>query len=285
MANYSNVITVNLAELAEASTVHKQWKKLVAIRAAAQRADLVIWHDADALPHPRGEIVRRFRRLAALQPDVDLWLDAGLEMKLSRTFDQKAYFEGVPLAEYMRLGLMKNGESLSTSTMLMRGGDRANIVTGVLEIYERARRAGIQISDKPAMNSFLKQHEKIPSSFVWAAEQGPLLWRLHETHRQKRVRVINWLERTWTFPTYVRTQLGKSEAFLRPTYWPSFIHLGACNTESGAPKCANRFCPLANESAHAWFAKYERIYEDEFGPLVLRHEWEARARATLTPWE
>ena len=67
---HTGVHTLNVQHVSAAAAYVRQWKKLAALAAAGRVADvdLVVWHDGDALPHSRGEIVERVRNLSAAQP-------------------------------------------------------------------------------------------------------------------------------------------------------------------------------------------------------------------------
>ena len=99
-----NVSTVDLGAMPQQKHAHVLggWKKLPAIEAVVHDrggSGLVLWHDADTMPHLLGggssSIVERARKIAALQPEVDIWLQPGrglLDQTPSRFWTS---FEGV----------------------------------------------------------------------------------------------------------------------------------------------------------------------------------------------
>ena len=99
----------------EVKAMERQWKKVAAIRIAAEHAlkrdseSLIIWHDGDALPHPRGEAIERARRIAAEQPDVDVWVGPGDQKLLAflpklSTRQSNDDFYGVPIDDVLEVG-------------------------------------------------------------------------------------------------------------------------------------------------------------------------------------
>ena len=109
---HDGVHTFNMAGHDEVKAMERQWKKIAAIRIAAEHAlkrdseSLIIWHDGT---HPRGEAIERARRIAAEQPDVDVWVGPGDQKLLAflpklSTRQSNDDFYGVPIDDVLEMG-------------------------------------------------------------------------------------------------------------------------------------------------------------------------------------
>jgi len=110
------------------SAFNGSWKKLGAVRHVAQRwpggADgLLLWHDADTVPIDASgvSVVERARRIAALQPGVDLWMQPGEELvKVTPDYYWHS-LEGVSLASLRHLVWLIGPHALQAGVLLVRG--------------------------------------------------------------------------------------------------------------------------------------------------------------------
>ena len=66
-----------VADVPAAALLRRQWKKLAGIIAGARVAEIVLWHDGDAVPHPAADLITRCRLIAAEQPTVNVWMGPG----------------------------------------------------------------------------------------------------------------------------------------------------------------------------------------------------------------
>ena len=130
-----NVRVINIADVPAADALERQWKKLAGFIAAADtNASLVVWHDGDAMPLPRGELVQRARLIAAAQPTTDVWVPPGevglYKLPLMLRDDD---FWGDELRKVARdvralQGQRMHSISMHTGVMLMRGAASARLL-------------------------------------------------------------------------------------------------------------------------------------------------------------
>ena len=90
------------------------WKKLHAIKDAAKHADIVIWHDSDALPRESGRLIERVRRIVSEQPNVTLWLAPAGEVQKYLNWTSWDAFVGVSLDSVRRR--VRTSNDLQTSS-------------------------------------------------------------------------------------------------------------------------------------------------------------------------
>mmetsp|Transcript_49931 Transcript_49931/g.160844 ORF Transcript_49931/g.160844 Transcript_49931/m.160844 type:complete len:220 (+) Transcript_49931:60-719(+) len=158
------------------SAFNGSWKKLGAVRHVAQRwpggADgLLLWHDADTVPIDASgvSVVERARRIAALQPGVDLWMQPGEELvKVTPDYYWHS-LEGVSLASLRHLVWLIGPHALQAGVLLVRGA-HSSTATDALR-YRHATRG--------QLGGFYNGE---------ARDQGPLTH--HLLQRAERVRLV-----------------------------------------------------------------------------------------------
>lgn len=226
--------------LSTTAKVRGGWKKLIAISIASNqslvRGGLIVWHDADTMLNPNGELIARVRQAAAEDPDTDIWMQPGADLLASTPSSTWRCFKGERLSSLARR--VTNANSLQAGVIIVRAS-AARTLTAVLHYYDAAAEARGQ----------LFQHLKqvgIPEKFCSSQEQGPLIYYLLR-HAARRVRLVGWLQH--------EVLLGESVA--SRAHIPSFHHYSGCSfTTKRARKCIARYC-VANRTrseAASWHA-------------------------------
>ena len=201
------------------------WKKLIALHSAARehdRSTLLLWQDADALLRspPSTSLLVRARAIAALQPDVVVWIQPGLSVVRSTPSRYWSTFEGVSLAQStVRNSVARRGyNGLQSGVMLVRATN-VSVVSSVLQYYghtEALRARG----------------------FHGGQEQGPLTHHLLR-YFATRVRLVGWLQRE--IAPHALKELGPAPALAGVS--PSFLHFSGCSHSVERKKaCAAALC-------------------------------------------
>eukprot|EP00966_Prymnesium_polylepis_P258055 5960796-Prymnesium_polylepis.1 len=211
---------------AGAQAVRGGWKKLIAIVNASARADMLVWHDADAVPNAGGEIVARAMRIAQQQPSVALWLQPGADLVARTPAAMWRSFAGVSLAQVGNRLTTSNG--LQTGVILVRASHAVALLGGALGYYSASAEA----------NGALTAHLAglgVPAGLRGSQEQGPLAHHLL-TSAARFVRLVPWLQ------CEVRRGCHTPEHGARV---PSFLHYSGCSfSTKRARKCLARFCDV-----------------------------------------
>ena len=112
-------VSANEHSLTADPSIKGGWKKLKAIELAARNSDIVVWHDADALPARHSTLIRHIRQIAALQPTVGLWLAPGPRLLQQRSLlSAWRSLAGLPLSEAR--ALVQDSNSLQTGVLVVR---------------------------------------------------------------------------------------------------------------------------------------------------------------------
>ena len=132
-----SVRLLNIANLPAANELKAQWKKLAGIIAAAEMgADLIVWHDGDAMPHPQGELVARARLLAAAQPTTDFWVAPGEPSLYGLPFmTREDDFWGDTMVAVKRTRVRLHSISMHTGVMMMRAAAGRRMAEQVISRY------------------------------------------------------------------------------------------------------------------------------------------------------
>ena len=196
------------------------WKKLVAIEAAARNRSshgLLLWHDADTVPSAERDasVVERARAIAKLQPEVDVWLQPGIELLRSTPARYWSGLEGVPLSSVrIKWHVHRIGDKALQAGVLLVRANASSVVTGALKLYGRETTLG---------------------KFGGTQDQGPLIYHLLQNHAE-RVRLVGWLQRE------VGPHIIEAVPTLRGVS-PSFLHFAGCSyTPSRAKACVAAIC-------------------------------------------
>ena len=233
-----NVRVINIADVPAADALERQWKKLAGFIAAADtNASLVVWHDGDAMPLPRGELVQRARLIAAAQPTTDVWVPPGevglYKLPLMLRDDD---FWGDELRKVARdvralQGQRMHSISMHTGVMLMRGAAARQLAQQVLERFYDATEAAK--GEGPLIKFMLNR--SVPGDFYGGGEQGPINWYLL-SQMADRTRVIPWLQRD-------RGLNDCGRPWIYPVRHPSIIHFSACGrTHENSLRCHAELC-------------------------------------------
>ena len=221
-----------------AKGVRGGWKKLAAIMAVATSAssgpdDLILWHDADAVPNADVEIVARSTRIARLQPSVAVWMQPGADLAAAFPAATWSAFEGVPLPQAGRR--LATSNSLQSGVILIRAVHATAILSGVLAFYSSAAEAAGRLTAHLADLG-------VPAQLRGSQEQGPLAHHLVKS-APHRVRMVPWLQ------CEVRRGCDGGH------FAPSFLHYAGCSfSTKRARKCLARYCD-ANASLDASWPK------------------------------
>ena len=223
-----------------AKGVRGGWKKLAAILAAASTIggpdDLILWHDADAVPNDGGEIVARAARIARLQPSVAIWLQPGADLAAAMPAAAWERFDGVPLSRARRS--LTTSNSLQTGVILVRAAHASGVLSGALALYSSTAEATGRLTAHLAALG-------VPTGLRGSQEQGPLAHHLMKSAPQL-VRLVPWLQ--------CEVRRGCSSGRIAP----SFLHYSGCSfSTKRARKCLARYCD-ANASLDASWPKRHR---------------------------
>ena len=271
---HDGVHTFNMAGHDEVKAMERQWKKVAAIRIAAEHAlkrdseSLIIWHDGDALPHPRGEAIERARRIAAEQPDVDVWVGPGDQKLLAflpklSSRQSNDDFYGVPIDDVLESGHhlhLHPSIALHTGVILVRAKAADAALYEAVRLYydyEYATQGEKQLAN------FMVANRSLPLRFCCGGEQGPLNYHLLTSTFRNRTRMVPWLLRDVDITSC-------DTDFIYPTRHPSFIHFSGCTAKTSSGKSRAHLCvPLVcredeegievatEEPSDAWVSRYE----------------------------
>ena len=174
------VQTLNLAHIPAAATLDREWKKLAGIIAAAEMgAELIIWHDGDAVPHPQGELIARARLVAAAQSDTDFWVPPGEPALYSLPLMSRADdFWGDSMATIKKSRIRLHSISMHTGVILMRSGPGKRMAEGVIARYYDANASS---AGAGALINFMVRQRGLPRDFygggeLTSGETTPLWW-------------------------------------------------------------------------------------------------------------
>jgi hypothetical protein len=233
-----NVRVINIADVPAADALERQWKKLAGFIAAADtNASLVVWHDGDAMPLPRGELVQRARLIAAAQPTTDVWVPPGevglYKLPLMLRDDDFWGDDLLKVARDVRAlqGQRMHSISMHTGVMLMRGAAARQLAQQVLSRFYDATEAAK--GEGPLIKFMLNR--SLPRDFYGGGEQGPINWYLL-SQMASRTRIIPWLQRD-------RGLNDCGRPWIYPVRQPSIIHFSACGrTHENSLRCHAELC-------------------------------------------
>ena len=227
-------IHVTSAERLPPSTggVKGGWKKLVAILEAAKHADIVVWHDGDAVPTASGRLIERVRHITAKQPHVALWLQpSGSLLRHLAPTQWQHDFGGVSL-DSVRSNVLTSND-VQSGVMVVRSSHAA-LFADTLRLYDaQAEARGLLVDHLISLG--------VPKALSGLQEQGPLTHMLLQNATAAKVRLVPWLQ--------CQARLADCD---RPASQPTaFVHYAGCTFDS----------MRAQECLHSYCAEWSRVNE------------------------
>ena len=220
-----------------AAAVKGSWKKLHAILEGAKHADLIIWHDSDAVPSEHGQLIERVRRIAAEQPTAAIWLQpSGSLLRRLATTPWQDSFGGVSLHSVR--SHVNTSNDLQGGVMVVRASN-VGLVADALRLYDGRAEAKGQLVEH------LISHG-VPTALSGLQDQGPLTHTLLQRAKPGQVQLIPWLQ--------CQARLADCQrASAKPA---AFVHYAGCSFDrTRARECLQRFCSskdAASRSATGW---------------------------------
>lgn len=242
-----------------AAAVKGGWKKLHALAEAAKDGayDVLIWHDADALPTKFGPLIEYVQRIVSKQPTVALWLQPGQLFRHARLSEaQRKHWPTFGGLDLQSIGhQVRNFMDLQTGVLVVRASHAA-LVTDALELYNATAEASGKLVEHLLQRG-------VPRRFVGAQEQGPLTHHLLQrttagsssSSNAGAVRLVPWLQ-----CEAIDGERGCAQSWNTTT--PGFYHYSGCGYDQArARRCLSTMCPdrgsgqsVTRSTAASWSA-------------------------------